>query len=561
MRVGVSAKVFLAYAVLLVAFAATAIFSVASLHSARQYVVGHNVLLYVQGKVEDGWRLLESIDQVARSRPRLAPTLAGIHYTQAGDSLAEARREIERFLKEEESGLPGRTHLEGYRVRIAHLERLTRQAGADLIAHFEERKGSTAAVETDPEAETVTEPEPEPDFSGVSPPLRAMLAVFRSQLQTDSVRVAEDMRVKEDASVSMAIALGVAGLLAALGAALSLWRTLRPLEALRVRARRIASGDYAQRIGLHSQDEIGDLAREFDGMAWALEEREQRLIRSERLATVGRVASQITHEIRNPLASISLNAELLADELPENPSEGRRLLEAISGEVDRLSEITDTYLRYVRLPRPKLLREDLAEVVTAAMEFARAELAQAGVKLDLTVPAGVPEVIADENQLRQALLNLVRNAKEAMPRGGTIAVELAETAEGEVAIRVSDTGGGIPPEHQGRIFEPFFSTKAEGTGLGLALVHQIVTEHGGRIAVHEGNPRGTTFEIIFPPASRRQAAGMAPSGPPTEDGLEPIGEPARDTRPVPVVVGAPQPSADSGDLRLANVVGLRRSRP
>ena len=554
MRVGVSAKVFAAYAVLLVAFGTTAIFSVTSLHSARQYVVGHNVLLVVQGQVEDAWRQVESIDQMARSRPRLAPTLAGTYYTHAGDSLAEARRQIERFLAEEKD-LPGRSQMEGYRERIGFLERLTRQGAADLIALFEERAGAPAAPAAPGEGEEEAAPEPEPDFQGASPPLRASLAVFRNQLQSDSVRVAEDMRIKEDRAVSMAISLGVAGLLGALGAALSLWRTLRPLEELRVRARRIAGGDYTQRIGLHSQDEIGDLAREFDGMAWALEEREQRLIRSERLATVGRVASQITHEIRNPLASIGLNAELLADELDAGQGEGRKLLEAISGEVDRLTEITDTYLRYVRLPRPKLLREDLAEVVTAAMEFARAELAQAGVELSLAVPSGLPEVMADENQLRQALLNLVRNAKEAMPRGGTIAVELAvEQATGDVVIRVSDTGGGIPTEHEGRIFEPFFSTKAEGTGLGLALVHQIVTEHGGRITVQRGNPRGTTFELAFPRADKPRAQAIVSAV---------LSEEASET-PAPGLEATPAPSAqasEGADLRLVNVPSLRRSRP
>jgi signal transduction histidine kinase len=503
MRVGVSANVFLAYAVLLLAFAVTAIFSVTSLHSARQYVVGHNVLLEVQVKVENAWRQVESIDQLSRSRPRLAPTLAGTYYTYAAESLTEARQEIERVLAED-GRMPRRLEMEAYGVRIAHLERLTRQAAADLVAQFEDR-GDAPAPDGDEDPEAAA-PEPERELSSAAPPLRAALAVFRSQLQTDSLKVAEDMRIREDRAVSMAIALGVAGLLGAIGAALSLWRTLRPLEALRVRARRIASGDYGQRIGLHSRDEIGDLAREFDGMAWALEEREQRLIRSERLATVGRVASQITHEIRNPLASIGLNAELLADELPPEQGEGRRLLTAISSEVDRLSEITDTYLRYVRLPRPKLQREDLAAVVSAAMEFARAELAQAGVALKLDIRPGLPEVMADENQLRQALLNLVRNAREAMPRGGTISVALAETAEGEVAIRVSDTGSGIPIEHEGRIFEPFFSTKTEGTGLGLALVHQIVTEHGGRIAVQRGTPHGTTFEVVFPPANGRRTA-------------------------------------------------------
>jgi two-component system, NtrC family, sensor kinase len=575
MRVGVSAKVFLAYAVLLLAFATTAIFSVTSLHSARQYVVGHNLLLVVQKNVEDAWLQVELIDH--RSRERRAPTLAGTYYTYAADSLAEARRKVEAFLAERGS-MPARQEFEGYRVRIERLERLAGEAGADLIAQFERKEPATnpgpageapaeplgeaaAAGPNDPDGDEApgrAEAPGEPRFSP-SPALRAELSVFRNQLQSDSVRIAENMQIKEDRAVSMAIALGIAGLLGALGAALSVWRTLRPLEELRVRARRIAGGDYSQRIGLHSRDEIGDLAREFDGMAWALEEREQRLIRSERLATVGRVASQITHEIRNPLASIGLNAELLGDELGPDQGEGRRLLTAISGEVDRLSDITDTYLRYVRLPRPKLQREDLAEVVTAAMEFARAELAHAGVSLQLTVPAGLPPVMADENQLRQALLNLVRNAREAMPRGGTVAVELTGTAEGGVAIRVSDTGSGIPSEHQERIFEPFFSTKAEGTGLGLALVHQIIIEHGGRIEVRAADGAGTVFELTFPPASK---AAVAPAGRTiATDGAEYVGEAPAEAGSGPSVAGMPAPPrTDTAESLLLNVAVLRRSR-
>ena len=141
---------------------------------------------------------------------------------------------------------------------------------------------------------------------------------------------------------------------------------------LRAHARQLAGGDYAQRTGVTSRDEIGDLAREFDAMADAIQEREQRLIRSERLATVGRMAAQIAHEVRNPLASIGLNAELLGDEIVDRGEEARRLVTSIIGEVDRLTEITETYLRFARLPRPKLEREDLGAIVTSVVAISRA---------------------------------------------------------------------------------------------------------------------------------------------------------------------------------------------
>jgi signal transduction histidine kinase len=252
------------------------------------------------------------------------------------------------------------------------------------------------------------------------------------------------------------------------------------LRVLREHARQIAGGDYGRRTGVRSHDEIGDLAREFNSMAHAIEEREHKLIRSERLATVGRMAAHITHEIRNPLASVGLYLELLSDEIGENPEAGR-LVKSLSNEVDRLSEITETYLRFVRLPKPKLEREDLGALASSVMEFSRGELALAHIDLDLAIASGLPEVAADESQIRQALLNLVRNAKEAMPQGGRIRVEVG--------------------------FDPFFSTKEKGTGLGLALVQQIVSDHGGRIEVDLPPTGGTTFVILLPAAAPGSLVG------------------------------------------------------
>jgi signal transduction histidine kinase len=269
---------------------------------------------------------------------------------------------------------------------------------------------------------------------------------------------------------------------------------------LREHTRQIAGGDYARRTGIASRDEIGDLAREFDAMAAAIEEREHRLIRSERLATVGRMAAHITHEIRNPLASLGLNVELLGDEVGADNQEARKLVTSIGKEVDRLSEITETYLRFVRLPKPKLEREDLGAIATSVVEFAGGELALAGVTWSIDIEPGVPEVLADESQIRQALLNLVRNAKEAMPSGGRLRIDVGSSEEGLVRLALTDSGPGISRENLHQVFEPFFSTKAKGTGLGLALVQQIVSEHGGRIEVDCPPEGGTRFTILLPAA-------------------------------------------------------------
>ncbi len=184
-------------------------------------------------------------------------------------------------------------------------------------------------------------------------------------------------------------------------------RTLRPLALLASRARQIAQGDYQQRVESLSSDEIGALGREFNAMAQALDEREQRLIRSERLAAVGKIAAQITHEVRNPLSSIGLNAELLEDELSGIPraKEAQALVRAIGKEVDRLTDITENYLRFARLPQPRLEREELGEMVRNVMLVRPAAVGsmRGALRSRSCFPEHAPSGVADENQLRQSL--------------------------------------------------------------------------------------------------------------------------------------------------------------
>jgi two-component system, NtrC family, sensor kinase len=279
--------------------------------------------------------------------------------------------------------------------------------------------------------------------------------------------------------------------------------TLRPLRRLAERAKQVARGDYKQRVDASAPDEIGALGREFNAMAAALDEREQQLIRSERLAAVGQIAAQITHEVRNPLSSIGLNAELLEEEVRAlggpQAAEAQAIARAIVKEVDRLTEITEEYLRFARLPRLKLEREDLRAIVSSLASFMKSELDGRGIELELLLPP-LPQVDADEHQLRQALLNLMRNAAEAMTGGGrlTVSARPPQGSERFVELRIADTGQGIAREHLAKIFDPFFSTKDGGTGLGLALTQQIVVEHGGSIAVESEPGRGTAFTVRLP---------------------------------------------------------------
>lgn len=509
MRLGVSAKIFLAYAVILVAFAASSILSVFYLHRGRQEMSADRHRRAIQAAVEGAERALSEYLAVPPG-PSSAPgglknRVVAVHAIPATrEYLLEGQAEIDQYLRHEAPDAQRRAEFQGYRRDLTGLE-----GRLDQVAALGARGG--AGVED------------------VLPHFITDVRRLGKGLRTGSLRAAQDIVTLEQRAVDAALMLGGVGLLFAFGAALFMWRTLKPLRVLRLHARQIAGGDYGRRIVNPSRDEIGDLAREFDAMGRAIEERERRLIRSERLATVGRMAAQITHEIRNPLASLGLYVELLGDELGADDGEARRLVVSIGNEIDRLSEITETYLRFVRLPRPKLEREDLGAIATAVMEFARAELSRSGIALELSVAAGLPDVAADENQIRQALLNLVRNAREAMPTGGTLRVEVAAALPGQVRLSIADTGPGIAPEHLGKIFDPFFSTKEKGTGLGLALVQQIAAEHGGRVEVMSPPGGGTVFVIALPglPAEL-SAEAPAPRGGDPDEVLEPpaLGTPA-----------------------------------
>ncbi len=279
--------------------------------------------------------------------------------------------------------------------------------------------------------------------------------------------------------------------------------TLRPLRRLRAAARNIARGDYASRIDERGPDEVADLAREFNIMGRAVEERERELVRSERLVAVGKMAAMITHEIRNPLSSIGLNTELLEEELTQLPAdrvdEAQSLCRSIQTEVDRLTAITEEYLQFARLPKPKLALESVPAIVRSLIDFERDNLAMRGVSVTTELEESVPRVLVDENQLRQALLNLLRNAADALDEVGGGHVRIAVRRGGDsVEVLIADDGPGVGEELVAQLFEPFFSTKDGGTGLGLALTQQISREHGGDIKVASQPGHGASFVLSLP---------------------------------------------------------------
>lgn len=302
------------------------------------------------------------------------------------------------------------------------------------------------------------------------------------------------------ASLGLTGAVVVFGLLTLIVTSL----VLRPIGRLTEGVKQIGQGDYSSRVHIESEDEIGSLAREFNKMAQSLAEREalrQRLVQSERLALIGKMSAQVTHEIRNPLNALGLNAELLEEEVnlldPGAATESRDLLTSIRKEIDRLTEITEQYLSLARLPSPRLELEDVGPIVASLLQFMAEDIERRGLVLEQTIPSGLPRVLLDERQLRQALLNLLRNSLEASHPGGHIRVSVDHLAN-VVSLTVQDEGEGMSEEQQTHVFDPFFSTKPKGTGLGLSVTQQIIIEHGGSITCQSELGRGTTFVLKLP---------------------------------------------------------------
>jgi signal transduction histidine kinase len=227
------------------------------------------------------------------------------------------------------------------------------------------------------------------------------------------------------------------------------------------------------------------------------QEHEER-VRAERLAVIGTMAAKFAHEIRNPLGSIRLNLDSVRDELAgNNGTLVPGLLHSIDSEVRRIHRISDGYLQFARLPKGVRLSLSVNEWLPQQLRFCAAEFDQRRIWLCTQFESGLPPVLADAGQLWQAILNIVRNAWEAMPDGGTLTVRTARS-RAQVRLEITDTGHGMTEEQCRAAFQPFFSAKEGGTGLGLALTQQIIVEHGGQITCASQPGAGTTFTIRLP---------------------------------------------------------------
>jgi signal transduction histidine kinase len=279
----------------------------------------------------------------------------------------------------------------------------------------------------------------------------------------------------------------------------------RPMVELQQKIAQLGGGDLNVSVSFaHRNDEIGDLGRNFNQMVEQLRESRQeierlhrtQMSRAEHLATLGELATGLAHEIRNPLAGIAGVIEIISRDLPAS-SPARMVVKDVRQEIARINHIVTDLLHTARPHPPKVGKSDLNTTVEHAVMLGRQQALAKSIEISLHKDPSLPEVEHDSDQIHQVLLNLLLNALQAIDLNGKIAVTVERRGKTAV-IEVSDNGRGIAPDHLPNIFRPFFTTKGEGTGLGLSLARRIVEDHQGRIDVTSTVGKGTTFGVVLP---------------------------------------------------------------
>ena len=521
MRLSIATKIFLGFVVVLISSGAVSLFAVL-----RVRRIGDGLSLISSGYFPLT-REASSFEAFQKERERNTERLLGetnplarralldadrTYFSRTvSDKLQRARALVQQAQKNAEESPGDADSLQRIDARLQSLSKQVAQAedeSAQLDALIEDpdAKDSQAAPNQAPalreRVERLQTAERRVDYE-----VKALLDALQTQMNRGVAEAQTQERETRTLLGALAsLVLGV-GLLVTWASQ----RALSPIARLTEAAQALGRGspEAVTQVPESGNDELAVLAREFNAMAQRLSAREKQLraqsealVRSERLAAIGRIAAQITHEIRNPLSAIGLNAEELGEQLRaqnETPATKAAITasDAIVREVDRLATITEEYLRYARLPRPQPLRGDLSESVRDLLDFVAPELTAAGVTLTASLAPELPALPFDPGQIRQLLLNLIRNAREAMPGGGALSVSTRRAGE-SLLVEIKDAGPGIPPERLQRIFDPFFATKERGTGLGLALAQEIAQEHGGELTCVSAPGAGTAFTLRLP---------------------------------------------------------------
>jgi two-component system nitrogen regulation sensor histidine kinase NtrY len=307
------------------------------------------------------------------------------------------------------------------------------------------------------------------------------------------------------------IAYGIAGLGIIFAVLASLWiaaRISRPIEELARAAGQVAGGDWETRVDIRTMDEVGALARSFNNMTRQLAEQRDRLVQTERVAAWRELARRLAHELKNPLMPLQITVENMvrAKKLPKKQfdevfKESTATLEA---EIENLKTIVGRFSDFSKLPKPQALEMDAREAVRRVVKLYGPALEEKHIELGTAISAEPLPILGDSELLHRALSNLVLNAMDAMPEGGTLTVSAVRARE-MVRISVADTGAGLTPEECERLFTPYYTTKQHGTGLGLAIVQSVIADHNGTIAVENVEGGGARFVIGLPFAESVEA--------------------------------------------------------
>jgi len=304
---------------------------------------------------------------------------------------------------------------------------------------------------------------------------------------------------------ALALAVGGGGILLAI--LLSSWaaaRVTRPVEQLVRAAQDVAAGNWNTRVEAPGEDELGQLAESFNRMTAELASQRERLVQAERVAAWRELARRLAHELKNPLFPLQLTVENLVRARQQSPQQFEEVFressQTLLAEISNLKAIIGRFSEFSKMPHPQLQPVQVNDLLRGVAQLFQAQLQAPGrepivSKLDLD--ESLAPIAADPELLHRALSNLVLNAMDAMPNGGTLTLR-SRRDDGKVTIAVTDTGSGLTREECERIFTPYYTSKQHGTGLGLAIVQSVVSDHGGKVTVQSEPGRGTTFLIELP---------------------------------------------------------------
>jgi two-component system, NtrC family, nitrogen regulation sensor histidine kinase NtrY len=297
-------------------------------------------------------------------------------------------------------------------------------------------------------------------------------------------------------------------------------RITRPVEELSAAAHEVATGRWDTHIETNSNDEIGQLASAFNDMTKTLAAQKEKLVQTERVAAWRELARRLAHELRNPLFPLQITVENLQRARQLGPAQFQEVFSeataTLKAELANLNTIVSRFSDFSKMPTPHFIQVNVNEALRNAVRLFEPQFTAVGkpsITTEYFLSESLPEIDADSDLLHRAFQNLVLNAMDAMPAGGTLTVRTSDRGE-TVRIEVVDTGKGLTPEECSRLFTPYYTTKQQGTGLGLAIVQSVVSDHHGTISVSSEENRGTTFQIDLP---KHQTGVIPQPKPPVTD--------------------------------------------